>query len=237
MVAARHTMVDCQVRPMGVTDERILAGMMDLPREAFVPVAYAALAYVDENLPLGAGQILDIETRTGIAPLSGRRCLMAPSILARLLDAAEVKPDEVALDVGCGSGYATALLAGLAAGVVGLESDAALADEAERLLVGLSVDNAAIVRGPLDLGYARQAPYDVILLNGAVRSIPPAIEAQLADGGRLLVVIRDSSGLGRATIVRRVDAGKATSRLTRQIVFDAAIPDLTDLATPAGFAF
>ncbi|MEQ8370069.1 MAG: protein-L-isoaspartate O-methyltransferase [Alphaproteobacteria bacterium] len=244
--AARRIMVECQIRAQGVRDERILAAMAELPREAFLAGPRAALAYVDEDLPLDGrapdGAHLDGApagaTKTAAGGGQAQRYLMEPSVLARLLEAGQIKPDDIALDVGCGTGYATALLARLTAGVVGLESDARLAEQAERLLVGLSVDNAAIVRGPLTLGYSRQAPYDVILINGAIRQIPPALEGQLADGGRLLAVVRDAGGLGRATVFRRTAVeGNDRGRLTRRIVFDAATPDLADLATSPAFAF
>ena len=138
----------------------------------------------------------------------------------------------MALDIGCGTGYSTAVLGKLCSTVVALESDADLAAKAVQTLAGLGIDNAAVVEGRLDRGYAEQAPYDVILLNGAVPRISPVISGQLAEGGRLVAVVADGPGMGRARLMIN-NAGVLSSRAT----FDAATPLLPDFATDPGFAF
>lgn len=139
--AARHNMVENQIRTNRVTDPRIVATMDALPRELFVPKQLRGIAYVDEDLDLGNG-----------------RYLMEPLVLARLLQAAELRPEDVVLDVGCGTGYSTAVLARVASTVVALESDSDLAEAAASLLAELGMDNAVVVTGPLADGYPAQSP-------------------------------------------------------------------------------
>lgn len=216
--ASRRTMVESQIRTNRVTDQALLGALLRTPRERFVPKAIRALAYVDEDLRL--------------AP---ERFVMEPMVLARLIQAASVQPTDVVLDVGCATGYATALLADLAATVVGLESDSSLAGEAVRVLQELDVDNALIVEGDLRQGYPRQAPYDVVLINGAVTEVPNAITEQLADGGRLVTVVgnlRQTGRVGRATLLTRV--GRTISSRS---LFDATIPLLPGFAKEPSFVF
>ena len=218
-VTARVNMVNSQLRPNLVHDGRLLAAMERIPRERFVPASRRAVAYVDDDLDLGHGRVL-----------------MEPMVLARLLDAARVDNDESVLDVGCGSGYSTAVLASMAAAVVGVESVEALAESAMTMLAELEIDNAAVVAGPLAAGYAKQAPYDVILINGAVAALPPALVEQLAEGGRLATVIAGDARVGRAmgaaVLVTRRDGVVSTRTL-----FDAAVPVLPEFAPTDGFVF
>lgn len=214
--AIRLNMVDSQIRTNKVTNAEIIAAFESVPREAFVPERLAASAYVDEDVALGNG-----------------RYLMEPMILARLLQEARPGPADVALDVGCGTGYATAILAKLAATVVALESDPELAAAATKVLADLGIDNAVVVEGPLPDGWPAQAPYGVILLNGAVSEVPEAIRGQLAEGGRLATVLRPDSGPGQGILMRRSGGTVAAGRA----FFDAATPVLAGFAREAGFVF
>jgi protein-L-isoaspartate(D-aspartate) O-methyltransferase len=211
----RHNMVEGQIRPNRVTDALLIQAMGDVPREAFVPAEAGGFAYIDEAIPIGGG-----------------RYLMEPMVLARLLQAAKVAADDTALVIGCASGYSAAVLARLASAVVALEEDAELAAKATQVLIDLGVDNAAVLEGALAEGCAKQAPYDVILLGGAVNEIPPAIIDQLADGGRLVCVLGAGAGAGQATLVTRHGQSIARGRL-----FEAGTPPLPGFQAPPDFRF
>ncbi len=213
--AVRHNMVEKQIRTNKVRDSRVLQAMDEVPRELFVPKPLQGIAYVDEDLEVAPG-----------------RYLMEPLVLARLLQAAAITADDVVLDIGCASGYSSAVLARLAATVVALESDAELGERASTLLAELDADNAVVVAGPLEAGYPKQAPYDAIVIGGAVDEVPAAITDQLAEGGRLLAVVTGGSGVGKGTLFLRVHGG-----LSRRILFDAAVPPLPGFAVDRGFVF
>jgi protein-L-isoaspartate(D-aspartate) O-methyltransferase len=214
--AVRHNMVENQLRTNKVTNKRLIAALDDIPRERFVPKQLASIAYVDEDLKIAPG-----------------RYLMEPLVLARLLQAAEVGEQDVALDVGCGTGYSAAVLGRLAGTVVGLEADEALAEQAGRTLSEVGADNVIVVTGAVAQGYSRQGPYDVILVNGGVPFVPPALIDQLAEGGRLVAVVRDAAGTpGRATLWV-----KLRGAVSQRIVFDASVPPLPGIATEAAFEF
>jgi protein-L-isoaspartate(D-aspartate) O-methyltransferase len=213
--AARLNMVESQLRTNKVTDLRLLEAFETVPRELFVPEPLRGIAYIDEDVALG-----------------GERFVMEPRVLARLLQAAAPRPEDVALDLGCGSGYATAILSHLVATVVALEDDSALAATANRTLGELEIDNAVVVEGRLTEGYPKQAPYNVILLDGAVAEVPPAIADQLAEAGRLVTVVSAGPGLGRATLMQR-DGGVISSR----VLYDAALPVLPGFEAEPGFVF
>lgn len=212
---ARAKMVESQIRTNRVWDEELIAAFREVSRESFVPSDKRSVAYVDEDLPLGNG-----------------RYLMEAMVLARLLQAATPGPGDIALDVGCGSGYATAILARLCATVVGLECDPSLAKRAIAILSETDVMNAEVVEGPLGAGHPKQGPYNVILLNGAVAELPMALTDQLADGGRLVTVVRCERAMGRATLTRRI--GDVVSSRT---LFDAATPLLPGFAREPSFVF
>ncbi len=212
---ARLNMVENQIRPNRVTDERLLAAIAEVPRERFVPKRLQGNAYVDQDLALGDG-----------------RYLMEPVVFARLLQAAAIGPGDVVLDIGCGTGYSAAVLGKLAGTVVALESDAALAEQAIEALTELDVDNAAVVEGPLDEGYPRQAPYDVIVLGGSVDAVPDAIADQLVEGGRLVAVVNVAPTVGNIEVIHRLRGG-----LSRRQLFDAAVPILPGFAAEHSFVF
>ncbi|MSO64929.1 MAG: protein-L-isoaspartate O-methyltransferase [Alphaproteobacteria bacterium] len=212
--AARQNMVLSQLAPSRVTEKSILRAMGAIPRERFVPKSAAAAAYVDEDVR--------------IAP---RRYLMEPVVFARLLQEAAIAKSDIVLDVGCGSGYSTAVLAQLAGTVVALESDEELANKAVATLAELGVVNAAVIVGDLAAGRSDQGPYDVILLNGAVSQVPAKLLGQLAEGGRLLAVVGEGLSAKATLYLRR--AGVVGARP----LFDAAVPPLPSLAVRPQFVF
>jgi protein-L-isoaspartate(D-aspartate) O-methyltransferase len=216
----RTNMVESQVLTSDVTDKRILRAMGELPRERFVPSSLAELAYMDEAVALSPPE--------GDAP---RRWLLAPRVLAKLLQLAEVGEGARVLDVGAGTGYSAAVLGRIVKTVVALECDAALAAEARKILSALSLQNVDVVEGPLAEGCVNEAPYDAIVLEGSISEAPAALLDQLKDGGRLVGVIR-KDGLGKATIWRRL--GRSLDQWT---AFDAAAPPLPGFAPAPAFVF
>jgi protein-L-isoaspartate(D-aspartate) O-methyltransferase len=221
---ARANMVENQVRPNKVTDDRVLKAMAAVPRERFVPEKFAGIAYVDEDIAVSEG-----------------RYLMEPMVLARLLQEAAITAGDVVLDIGCATGYSTAVLARLADTVVAVESDEDLAETAVVLMTELDADNTAVVTGVLREGYAKQAPYDVIVLEGAVEEVPSALSDQLVEGGRLVAVVTGGDGggghpgahrVGRATLMRR-----SHGALSSRVLFDASITPLPGFDIERGFVF
>ncbi|MBF0335951.1 MAG: protein-L-isoaspartate O-methyltransferase [Alphaproteobacteria bacterium] len=214
--AVRHNMVENQLRTNRVIDPLVVEAMEAVPRERFVPKQMRGIAYVDEDIDLGGG-----------------RFLMEPLVLGRLLQSAEIRPTDVVLDVGCATGYATAVIARMASTVVALESDPEAAAGAAAVLEELGVVNAAVVTGPLAEGYSTQGPYDVIVIEGQVPEVPPGLCAQLADGGRLVAVIcDDDTGVGRLTVVTR-----AGNTYGRRALFDGSTRRLAGFEKRPGFVF
>ncbi|SMF14663.1 protein-L-isoaspartate(D-aspartate) O-methyltransferase [Tistlia consotensis] len=212
---ARLNMVESQLRTNRVFDAALLDAFEALPRERFVPEARRGFAYVDEDLPLGGG-----------------RYLMEPMVLGRLIQAAGIEPADSVLDVAGATGYGTALLARLAASVVLLEPDGALAQQAETTLDQLQVDNAVVVTGDPAQGYARQAPYEAIVVEAAVAELPAALLDQLAEGGRLVAPLLERPGLCRAVLARK-DGGAVSQR----VLFDCSTPVLPGFERQEGFVF
>ncbi|TWT10641.1 protein-L-isoaspartate O-methyltransferase [Reyranella sp. CPCC 100927] len=214
---ARRNMVEGQLRPNQIVHPVLLDALAALPRERFLPDARAALAYADEAVPLGEG-----------------RYLMEPTALARLVQMTQPGEKDRALVVGAGPGYGAAVLGRLVASVVALECDAALAQRARSVLPALGTANVSVVEGPLAAGHAAKAPYDIILIEGAVPAIPDTLTAQLAEEGRLVAIV--GGGVpgypGQAHLGRKV-GGVFSSRP----VFDAGTPALPGFAAPARFVF
>jgi protein-L-isoaspartate(D-aspartate) O-methyltransferase len=212
---ARAMMVDSQVRPNKVTDARVIAAMRSLPRERFVPVSRQALAYSDEDVPLGGG-----------------RYLMEPMVIARLVQAAAVQAGERVLVVGAGSGYGAALLASCGAQVTALEQSAELLAMARAALAG--IEGVQVVEGVLAAGWKAGAPYDAIMIEGAVPEVPLAIAAQLTgSGGRLVAVLRPGARMGQAVLCSAAGGG----RLEARPLFDCAVPALPQMRREPGFVF
>ncbi len=199
----RVMMVDTQVRPSDVTKFPIIAAMLAVPREVYVPADRREAAYVGENVDIGAGRVM-LEART----------------LAKLLDALDVQPDELVLDIGCGLGYSTAVIARLADAVISVEEDAGHAMTAQRILNQEGVDNAAVITGPLVAGSPKHAPYDAIIVQGGVEVVPAAVLDQLKVGGRIAALFMEGA-LGVARI-----GYKSADRITWRSVFNASAPVL-----------
>jgi protein-L-isoaspartate(D-aspartate) O-methyltransferase len=212
---ARQNMVDCQLRTNKLVHPALISRFEEIPRERFVDQAVQSIAYVDEDVAIGNG-----------------RYLLEPMVLARILQELSIQPSDVVLDVGCGTGYSSAILSGLAATIVGLECDPDLASRANDLLTDLAADNAVVVEGTLSEGYATQGPYDVILVGGAVAAIPSALTDQLAEGGRLAAVIDDGKGQGEAVLVIRQNGN-----VSHRVLFDASVSELPGFEPEEGFVF
>lgn len=211
---ARNRMVDSQIRPNKVTHGRILNAMREVPRERFVPPAMLARAYVDEDVPLGEG-----------------RHLMEPMVLARLLQLGLPRAGQRALVAAAGTGYSAAVLAACGLSVVALEPSAALRTSGQPVLAELA-PTVEYVAGPLAEGWAKGAPYDLILIDGAVRDIPPALGAQLSREGRIVTVRAGRGSTGKGVIAEPTSAG-----LHAQPMFDCSVPLIPDLLPKPGFVF
>ena len=208
----RTVMVDTQVRPADVTKFPVIKALLSVPREAYVPRSLREAAYIGENLV--------------IAP---RRVVLEARTLAKLLDALDIQPDEMVLDLGCGLGYSTAVIARLAEAVIAVEEDAALAAQAEKTLASEGVDNAAVITGPLAQGAAKHGPYDVITLQGAIETLPQALSDQLKEGGRVGCVFMEGA-LGLARVGYKVDGV-----VTWRFAFNATAPVLPGFELRRGF--
>ncbi|MBX3596164.1 MAG: protein-L-isoaspartate O-methyltransferase [Rhizobiaceae bacterium] len=215
----RVKMVDGQVRTTDVTDLAILDALLEIPREEFVPEKSRALAYTDE----------DIELKR--APGQAGRFLMESSPFAKLLQLAEIGKSDVVLDIGCATGYSAAVLSRLSGQVIALESDPELAKHAAETLGTLGCDNVAVVEGNLRDGYPAEAPYDVIVIEGAVSSVPETLVDQIKEGGRL-VAVEGYGNAGKARVYLKT-GGKVTGRYA----FNAAIKPLPGFEIARGFEF
>ena len=212
--AAREAMVDRQVRPSDVTRYPIIAAMLAVPREEFLPEALRPVAYLGEHVPLAPGRVL-----------------LDPRVFAKLLDALDVGPKDLVLDLGCGLGYSTAVLAQMAEAVVALEADPAMAAEAEALLGAHAVDNTVVQAGPLAGGVPEHGPFDAILIEGAIEVLPEAIAEQLKLGGRIAAIFAEGAG-GQARLGLRSGPGIVWRR-----IFDATAPVLPGFAATKAFEF
>jgi protein-L-isoaspartate(D-aspartate) O-methyltransferase len=204
-------MVDGQLRPSRVNDRRILDAMRSLPREAYLPPRLADQAYMDKDIDLGSGRVL-----------------LKPLVAARLVQLARPQAGEAALVVGAGTGYGAALLAACGVQVTALEEDETLLDLARQNPAGL----VKLVHGALSAGCPGGAPFDLVVIEGAVREIPPIIGRQVSANGRLVTILVPEGGTGVAVL-----AEPSTGGLRAQPEFDACAPLLPGLKQPPGFVF
>jgi protein-L-isoaspartate(D-aspartate) O-methyltransferase len=212
---ARANMVDSQVRPNKVNDPRIVAAMRQLPRERFLPPSLSSRAYIDQDVPLGGGRVL-----------------LEPMVIARLLQLTAIAAGERALVVAAGTGYGAALLAACGARVTALEEAAPLLAIAGATLSEFA-PGVSLVTGPLAAGWLSGAPYDVILIEGAVPAIPPAIGDQLhKETGRLVTIIAGADVCGYAVLAEATSMG-----LRPQPMFDCGSPAIPSLSPQPGFVF
>ncbi|MDX1581699.1 MAG: protein-L-isoaspartate O-methyltransferase [Alphaproteobacteria bacterium] len=216
LTAARQHMIDGQLLPNRVYDEDLLEAMAEIQRELFVPKSLRSIAYIDEDIRV-----------------ADDRYLMEPMVFARLVQEARIGPNDAVLDIGCGTGYSTAVLAKLSSAVVAVEEDEDLSKRASENLANAGIDNAAVVTHSLKDCLPEQAPYDVIMFEGAVPEVPDNILDQLSEGGRLLAVIRgETRGPGKATLFL-----KSRGIIGKRELFDANTPPLPGFEKEAGFVF
>jgi protein-L-isoaspartate(D-aspartate) O-methyltransferase len=217
---ARRHMVENQLRTFDVNDLRVLAAFESVPRELFVPAGREGLAYIDQDLPVS----------DGLAVLE-RRSMLAPMVLARMIQALNLDRGDKVLDVACGLGYSSAIMARLGASVVALESSPVLVEAARERLAAVGAEGVVMAQGLLEEGCREAAPFDAILVNGSINSRPDVLLGQLAEGGRLVAI----RGRGRAgSAVLFVRAGEAFGSRS---LFDAVAPVLDAFREEPGFVF
>jgi protein-L-isoaspartate(D-aspartate) O-methyltransferase len=210
--ARRTMMVDTQVRPADVTKFPIIDAMLVVAREAFVPRHLREAAYVGENIDLGGGRVV-----------------LEPRTLAKMLDALDIRSNELVLDLGCGLGYSSAVAARMAEAVVAVEENADLAEEARSILSERGADNVIVYEGPLAEGAAEHGPYDVIMIQGAVDELPETIADQLKEGGRMACLFAEGR-LGAVRVGYKVDGG-----MNWRFAFNAGAPMLPGFERRAAF--
>jgi protein-L-isoaspartate(D-aspartate) O-methyltransferase len=214
--AARRIMVDSQIRPARVTNKDIIDAMSLVPREIFVPQDHMAIAYMDEAVPLGGG-----------------RFLMEPMVMARLLQAGEIEPLDEVLIIGCATGYMAAIASRLAKTVVGVESDPVMVRRAAENLAAVGADNAVVLEGDIREGCPTQAPFNVIIFNGAIAHNPAKFAEQTVEGSRVVAVVQARSWMsGRGTVFTSIGG-----RLIGRDIFDAGTPLLPGFALCSSFTF
>jgi protein-L-isoaspartate(D-aspartate) O-methyltransferase len=221
----RQTMIDCQIRTFDVTDQVLLARLMEVPRERLVPDDVRDLAYSDIGFSIKPKDAL-----------GEARYLLPPMVLARLIQGGRVKPTDKVLDVACGAGYSTAILAGLATSVIALEADADLVSNLRARLASVDLSHVRCLEGELAEGSRRDAPFDVILINGAVETGLDSLFAQLAEGGRLIAIRRDlTDPTGRAA--KAICYEKRGGEIGSRYLFDASAPVLRAFRRAPRFTF
>ena len=211
---ARFNMIEQQIRPWEVLDQRVLDLLSTVPREDFVPEAYRNLAFADINIPLGEGQVM-----------------MAPKVEARILQALNLQDDETVLEVGTGSGYVTALLANLAKQVISVDINPDMTRQAGEKLVAHGISNVTLETGDAARGWDAHAPYDVIVITGSLPLLADNFKQALRVGGRLLAIVGDSPAMGVQLITRVGDAEWA-----QETLFETDLPALINAPQPERFS-
>jgi protein-L-isoaspartate(D-aspartate) O-methyltransferase len=211
--ARRTMMVDTQVRPSDVTKFPVIEAMLAIPREEFVPAARRAVAYTGENLDIGNGRVM-----------------FEPRTLAKMVDALDIQRTDLVLDLACGYGYSSAVIARLAEAVVAIEDDAEMVAEAEKRLADANVFNVAVLQADLAAGAPKQGPYDAILIGGGVEEVPGPIIDQLKEGGRIAALFTEGS-LGIVRIGHRLNG-----RVNWRFAFNAHAPVLKGFTLQRGFS-
>ena len=210
---ARFNMIEQQIRPWEVLDQRVLDLLSEVPREDFVPPQYRNLALVDMNLPLGHEQLM-----------------MSPKLEARVLQAVNVQPDETVLEIGTGSGYMTALLASLAKQVVSIEIIPEFIRSAQVKLADHGFTNVSLEEGDAAKGWTLEAPYDVIVVTGSLPVLPSAFKQSLRIGGRLFAVVGDSPSMEAMLIARLGE-----QQWSEEAIFETDLPPLLNAVKPEKF--
>lgn len=211
--ASRTMMVDTQVRPSDVTKFPVIEAMLAIPREEFVPASLRSVAYSGENLAISADRVM-----------------LEPRTLAKIVDLLDIQSTDLVLDLACGYGYSTAVIARMAEAVVAIEEDESMVAEAEKRLADAGVYNVAVLQKALAEGDAKQGPYDAILIEGAVEEVPPAILEQLKDGGRIAALFMEGA-LGVVRIGHRLNG-----RVNWRYAFNAHAPLLKEFSKEQGFS-
>lgn len=212
---ARHNMIEQQIRPWDVLDQRVLDQILRTPREDFAPPAYRAAAFTDMMLPIGHDEVM-----------------MEPKLEARMLQALAVQPTDKVLEVGTGSGYVTALLAGMAAQVISVEIEEELLEQAKAKLARHGIDNVVLEQGDAANGWGTQQPYDVIAITGSLPTLPQSFKENLQIGGRLFAII-GSEPVMEAVLVTRINANE----WRQETLFETLVPPLRNAVQEKRFTF
>ena len=212
----RKAMVDSQIRPNKVIDERVIRAFSNVPRELFVSRQMQELAYIDEDIQL-----------------SGGRVIIEAMVMARMIQAMKLTPSDNVMCIGAGTGYGAAILSSLAASVIAIETRTQMVEKAQQIVAGLDIGNVAVVKSRLQDGYPSEAPYQGIIIEGGVEYVPQALFDQLSDGGHLVCVLRP----------RGLDVGEAmiwykrSDHVTPKALFTAQVPVLDEFKLKPKFAF
>lgn len=211
---ARHNMIEQQIRPWEVLDQRVLDLLNEIPRENFVPARYLKLAYADTTIPLSDDQVM-----------------MPPRVEARILQALNIQADETVLEVGTGSGYVTALLASLAEHVYSVDINTEMTRTAGEKLADHGIINVTLETGDAARGWDAHAPYDVIVLTGSLPLLPDNFKQALTVGGRLLAIVGDAPAMDVVLITR-----VGESEWTQETLFETDLPPLINAPEPERFS-